>query len=198
MRPFVLLLVVSLPSGAEDPHRTLWIESNGRFVSTPVWISLNKVAKFETRIYDVPARYLVVNIYFPTTEPLGRDNGDVASLPGGDAGVAIRVTDGSGEVVLAEEGMLQRRNFWGGAFGKTERWWQRVIDVDWLSPTFKVTVQVVPASTSPSRIRLELAATNFVISGLAPNPSLERTHQTVIKFAYANLSPAWLAADAGR
>ena len=27
--------------------------------------------------------------------------------------------------------------------------------------------------------------------------SLEQTHQPVIKFAYANLSPVWRAADAG-
>jgi len=31
--------------------------------------------------------------------------------------------------------------------------------------------------------------------GVPPNQSLERTHQTVIKFAYANLPPAWRAAQ---
>jgi hypothetical protein len=33
------------------------------------------------------------------------------------------------------------------------------------------------------------------MSGPTPNQSLERTHQTVIKFAYANLPPAWRAAQ---
>jgi hypothetical protein len=32
---------------------------------------------------------------------------------------------------------------------------------------------------------------------LPPNQSLEWTHQTVFKFAYANLPPVWRAADAG-
>jgi hypothetical protein len=32
-------------------------------------------------------------------------------------------------------------------------------------------------------------------SGAPPNQSLEQTHQTVIKFAYANLPPVWRAAQ---
>ena len=36
---------------------------------------------------------------------------------------------------------------------------------------------------------------NSVDRGVPPNQSLERTHQTVIKFAYANLPPAWRAAQ---
>jgi len=36
------------------------------------------------------------------------------------------------------------------------------------------------------------------IAKMPPNQSLERTHQTVTKFAFANMSPAWRAAQLSR
>jgi hypothetical protein len=38
----------------------------------------------------------------------------------------------------------------------------------------------------------------FYQERVGPNPSLERTHQTVIKSAYANLPPVWWAAQLNR
>jgi hypothetical protein len=39
------------------------------------------------------------------------------------------------------------------------------------------------------------AKSGFEDKEVPPNQSLERTHQTVIKFAYANLPPVWRAAQ---
>jgi hypothetical protein len=44
---------------------------------------------------------------------------------------------------------------------------------------------------------LSRALQSFVVGGVSPNHCMQPTPQPVIKFAYANLPPAWVAADAG-
>src|SRR5271166_4485827 len=42
-----------------------------------------------------------------------------------------------------------------------------------------------------------LASGNLLVGGASPKHCMQPTHQPVIKFAYANLSPVWRTADAG-
>jgi hypothetical protein len=161
-------------SAATPAEESPWIrQSKWTSHIAPRQVDLSRAHTLTVKVPNLPNRWLVPNLYLPTTEPYSSDT-EIEKVPGHDASISLTIIDTSGERLSVVLDPLNSQG-WGGAYGTPEIRWHRPLNIGPSSSPLVVELTVNLPSTEPAIARFVLSSTDNVISELTPNKALQLT-----------------------